>query len=142
MEYPTFSKEDLKTIGVVFAIVLIAAPMIPNLMPASVRSEFSYLRYMPEAMIDTTLAGENAIGGTYLSAAYATRDLSAAAYGGIAQGIVGGLEAVHGVQMNAYHMAGQSMSDGANEVSAAYEAVGQWYGASDQRIEARLTSQP
>ena len=116
--------------------------MVPYLLPASVRSELSYLRYMPEAMVETTQAGEFAIGETYLSAAYAARDLSAAAYGGIAEGIFGGLETVHGVQMAAYDMAGTSMSDGADDVAAAYEAIGQWYGASNQRIEARLNNRP
>jgi hypothetical protein len=141
MEHPTFSKEDRKTLAIALAVVLIVAPMVPRLLGTTTRSQLSYLRYLPESMVDTTTAGENAIGGAYLSAAYAVRDLSAAAYGGIAQQIVDTLVGMHQAQLNAYTVAGTSMSDGADQVGGAYEAITQWYGASNQRIQQRLNQQ-
>lgn len=129
---------DIARVGVAALIVVLAAPMVPRLLPASVAGKFAYLRYLPDAMVDTTLSGEQAIGQAYLGAAYAARDLSAAAYGGIATNYVNALYAVHGAQQRAYALMGGSMADGAFEVGVAIEGVGQWYDASAARIQHRV----
>jgi hypothetical protein len=77
---------------------------------------------------------------SFVDSTYAMRDLSAAAYGGIAQAYVGGITSVHDAQVRTMLGMADSMSDGAMEVGAAYDALAHWYARSDANIAQRLST--